>query len=108
MAQLSFVRFEIITPGNMTRKVGDKIKINSFSPEWNLKNGDQKPKPDSRFSGNYIITAIRRKFTSDNFSNVMEIIRDDYVSLETDPIWEEASPADFGDRTSQVGGRGGV
>lgn len=108
MSQLNFVRFEITTPGNMTRKVGEKIKINANSPQWKLKNASEGPTPDSRFSGNYIISSIKKKFTSDNFSNVMEIIRDDYVDLVTDPIWEEAAPAEFGDRTSSVGGRGGV
>lgn len=91
IAQLKFVKFEISTPGNFTRRVGDKIHINMWSPEWKAKSPfPEDPKEDLRFSGNYLITALRRKFTHDNCTCIMEIIRDDYVDLTTDAIWENA------------------
>ena len=109
IAQLNFVKMQITTPGNLTRKVGDKILINVWSPEWKLKDpSDERPKKDSRFAGHYIITALRRKFTGEHFSCIMDVVRDDYVKLETDPIWEEAGSPDYGSRTSVPGGRGGV
>jgi hypothetical protein len=90
MQQAKFIRFQIITPGNLTRKVGDKIKIELYSPQWKPKGPDEKPIMDSKFQGNYLITSIRRKFTGDQYSNVLEVIKDDYFSLVNDSIWDRA------------------
>lgn len=90
MAAVQFIKLEITTPGNFTRKVGDKLEIEFFSPQWKLKNDAQEPELDSKFNGNYLVTALRRKFTGDRHTTVMEIIKDDYFSLVHNPIWDEA------------------
>lgn len=83
MAQLKFIKFEVKTPGNLTRKVGDKIFLKIWSPEWTPRAGGQIPEYDSKLQGNYLITAIRRKFTQDHYTNIMEVIKDDYFDLKT-------------------------
>jgi len=109
LAQLNFVKMQMTIPGSMTRKIGDKIKIKMWSPEWKLKTpSDESPSKDSRFAGHYIITAIRRKFSGDHFSCILEVIRDDYAKLESNPLWEEAGAPGSGSRESVPGGRGGV
>lgn len=109
MSQLQFCKMTIVVPGNMTRCVGDKIAINLSSPEWKLKvQGDESASKDTRFAGHYIITALRRKFTEETYTLVMEVIRDDYANLTTNDLWNQAQEPGSFERNSVQGGRGGV
>lgn len=82
ISQLKFIKLEVTTPGNFTRKVGDKININLYSPEYKPKTTDERPELDTKFQGNYLITSLKRKFTKDKCYNIMEIIKDDYYDLK--------------------------
>lgn len=94
MASLKFIKFEITTPGNLTRKVGDKIFINIHSAQWKSRESGQLPEPDKKLNGNYLITAIRRKFTRDTYVNVMEVIKDDYVEL-SNSLYQSSATNDY-------------
>lgn len=102
--QLQFVEIEVTTPGNFTRTVGEKIELDLNSPEWKPKGDDEEPIPDTRFSGNWLIVQLRRKFTSDRHTCVMTLIKDNYLGLVTNPIWEAPMPPD----TLKFDGHGNV
>lgn len=90
MAASQFIKLEATCPGNFSRKVGEMIEIEFFSPQWKLKNDTQEPTIDEKFNGNYLITALRRKFTGDKHTTVLELVKDNYFNLAHNPIWDEA------------------
>ncbi len=91
MEAMDYIKLTATGPGLFSRKIGDKVKLNITSPEI-----DSKGKLDSRYQGNYLITALRRVFTTKEQSMALELTKDDYFSDKSNHIWMKGTEKSIG------------
>lgn len=82
---INYFKISASGPGLFSRKIGDKIELKLASPQWA---GDGKQ--DERLQGNYLITALKRTFTTTEHTMVLELSKDNYFDGKPDHIWDRA------------------
>ena len=83
LEQMHQLRIKLVVPGNPKLKVGDSLSV--YLPSFTTKNDTDNT--SKRFSGKYLIAAIRHKITFDSYEMIMEVVKD---CVET----EYPAPAD--------------
>lgn len=83
MMQMNNFVLQGTLPGQLEMKVGMIVKFNMP----NIQNIDQKQvlEPDLAYSGNYLITSLRRMFQRDKFYIIVEMVKDS-MSLDRDAV----------------------
>lgn len=71
--------------GLFSRTIGDVIKFKFDSPQ--VFHEEQ----DSKYDGNYLITAIRRTFTPTVHTMEMELSKDSIISIKENRFWEDGN-----------------
>ena len=77
-ATLKYLKIRVWAVGIFKRKVGDIIKFNMPSPEYD----NTSAKNDPRLQGNYLITSLRHKFDVDKHIICMELLKDNIYKSE--------------------------
>ncbi len=80
---IDYFKLTATGPGLFSRTIGNMITLNLSSPEISSSG-----KLDPRLRGNYLITALRRKFTPALHSMTVELTKDNYYSDNSNPIWQ--------------------
>jgi len=90
---LQYYKLTATGPGLFSRKIGDVINLELATPEINSSG-----KTDTRLKGNYLISALRRVFTPDNHSMTLELVKDNYFSEASNPLWNQGLEAPMSPR----------
>ena len=72
--------------GIFNRKIGDIIEFSPPSSQTRI--DPTSGRADTRLAGNYLISALKRRFTPEGHTMVLELIKDDFYSLQPDEFWQ--------------------
>lgn len=86
---INHLKLSVTGYGLFSRKVGDVIELELPSPQVDH------AKIDSRLTGNYLITALRRVFNRTEHRMTLELTKDDYFSKDQDHFWTKAKEQKF-------------
>jgi len=77
LEQLHSIQTNVTIPGDTSRQVGDVIKLVLPSAENPY---TEDVSEDALYSGNYLISGLRHRFTSDKHEMIMELLKDSYYN----------------------------
>ena len=77
LEQLHSIQTNVTIPGDTTRQVGDVIKLLLPSAENPY---SEDVSEDALYSGNYLISGLRHRFTADKHEMIMELLKDSYYN----------------------------
>ena len=78
--QTQSVKINFTVPGDSSREVGDLIWFQYPSENSELTEGSGTVEPHKYFSGKYLVTALRHKITKEEYTMVVEAMKDGYRS----------------------------
>ena len=77
LEQLHSIQNNVTIPGDTSRQVGDIIKLVLPSAENPY---TEDVSEDALYSGNYLISGLRHRFTADKHEMIMELLKDSYYN----------------------------